>query len=134
MTTKLETITLADGDARVSLAPSRGGMATRFDVGDRPVFFLDEASLVDETKNVRGGPAPRRSRSRRRIARPRRRLADRRPRLARVSTMGRVDAREEGLRLPRAVDGGGERAQHRRRAARPRGRGIARPLRGDRAR
>lgn len=55
MTTALETITLASGDARVSLAPSRGGMATRFAVGDRPIFFLDEGTLVDETKNVRGG-------------------------------------------------------------------------------
>jgi galactose mutarotase-like enzyme len=30
-------------------------MVTRFDVGGAPVMFLDVASLVDETKNVRGG-------------------------------------------------------------------------------
>jgi galactose mutarotase-like enzyme len=55
--TALETITLEDRDARarVVIAPTRGGMITRFDVGDRPVMFLDEASLVDTTKNVRGG-------------------------------------------------------------------------------
>lgn len=57
MTTPLETVRLADPAHRseVLLAPSRGGMATRFTVGTRPVFFLDEASLLDETKNVRGG-------------------------------------------------------------------------------
>jgi galactose mutarotase-like enzyme len=55
MTMKLETITLTDGDTRVTLAPARGGMATRFSVGTRAVFFLDESTLVDETKNVRGG-------------------------------------------------------------------------------
>jgi galactose mutarotase-like enzyme len=53
--TALETITLTSGDSRVVLAPGRGGMATRFVVGDRAVFFLDEATLVDTTKNVRGG-------------------------------------------------------------------------------
>jgi galactose mutarotase-like enzyme len=53
----LETVTLVDdaAHARVVIAPTRGGMVTRFDVGSRPVLFLDEASLVDETKNVRGG-------------------------------------------------------------------------------
>ena len=56
MTTPLETVTLVDeGHAVVHRAPSRGGMATRFSTGSGPVFFLDEASLVDETKNVRGG-------------------------------------------------------------------------------
>ena len=53
--TALETVTLTSGDARVVIAPARGGMATRFDVGERAVLFLDEASLVDTTKNVRGG-------------------------------------------------------------------------------
>jgi galactose mutarotase-like enzyme len=55
--TALETIALSDEStgARVAIAPTRGGMVTRFDVGTRPVLFLDEASLVDETKNVRGG-------------------------------------------------------------------------------
>ena len=53
--TELETVTLEDGDARVLIAPTRGGMVTRFTVGDVAVLFLDEASLVDLTKNVRGG-------------------------------------------------------------------------------
>jgi galactose mutarotase-like enzyme len=55
--TPLETVTLEDAAsrARVVVAPSRGGMVTRFDVAEEPVLFLDVASLVDETKNVRGG-------------------------------------------------------------------------------
>lgn len=55
MTTPLETITIEEGTTRVFLAPERGGMATRMFVGERPIFFLDEATLVDPTKNVRGG-------------------------------------------------------------------------------
>jgi galactose mutarotase-like enzyme len=42
-------------DARVVVAPARGGMATRFEVGGSAVFFLDEATLTDPTKSVRGG-------------------------------------------------------------------------------
>src|SRR4051812_25236013 len=53
--TALETVTLRHDDARVVIAPSRGGMVTRFDVGEHPVLFLDAASLADTTKNVRGG-------------------------------------------------------------------------------
>jgi galactose mutarotase-like enzyme len=53
--TPLETVLLVSGDARVFLAPTRGGMATRFVVGDRHVFFLDESTLLDTSKNVRGG-------------------------------------------------------------------------------
>lgn len=51
----LATLDLASGDTLVTVAPSRGGMATRFRVGARDVFYLDEATLLDETKNVRGG-------------------------------------------------------------------------------
>jgi galactose mutarotase-like enzyme len=53
----LETHVLHDAgtDARVTLAPSRGGMVTRFAVGSDEVLFLDEASLRDPAKNVRGG-------------------------------------------------------------------------------
>jgi len=55
-TTPLETVTLVDeGEGVAHLAPGRGGMVTRFQVGSRPVLFLEEATLVDETKNVRGG-------------------------------------------------------------------------------
>ena len=55
--TPLETVVLEDAaaGARVVVAPSRGGMVTRFEVHGAPVLFLDVASLVDETKNVRGG-------------------------------------------------------------------------------
>jgi galactose mutarotase-like enzyme len=53
--TALETVVLVHDSSRVVIAPARGGMVTRFDVGDRPVLFLDEASLIDPTKNVRGG-------------------------------------------------------------------------------
>ena len=53
--TALETVTLVDGPARVVIAPARGGMVTRFDVGQRPVLFLDVSSLLDTAKNVRGG-------------------------------------------------------------------------------
>jgi galactose mutarotase-like enzyme len=53
--TPLETVVLKSGTASVYLAPSRGGMATRFFVGERPIFYLDEATLLDTSKNVRGG-------------------------------------------------------------------------------
>jgi galactose mutarotase-like enzyme len=53
----LETHVLVDRqtDARVTVAPSRGGMVTRFTVAGEPVLYLDEATLRDTTKNVRGG-------------------------------------------------------------------------------
>jgi galactose mutarotase-like enzyme len=55
--TPLETVVLeaASTRARVVIAPTRGGMVTRFDVAGEPVLYLDESTLVDETKNVRGG-------------------------------------------------------------------------------
>ena len=40
---------------RVVIAPSRGGMVTRFDVEGRPILYLDAETLGDPTKNVRGG-------------------------------------------------------------------------------
>ena len=53
----LESHALADLDARsrVTLAPARGGLATRFSVGDDEVLYLDEGTLNDASKNVRGG-------------------------------------------------------------------------------
>ena len=46
---------LSQGPARVEVAPSRGALVTDFTVeGDR-LLFLDEATLLDESKNVRGG-------------------------------------------------------------------------------
>lgn len=55
--TDLETVTLHDPatGATVALAPSRGGIVTRFVVGDRPVLFLDGSTLMDASKNIRGG-------------------------------------------------------------------------------
>lgn len=52
-----ETLSLHDAaaSARVVLAPARGGLVTRFDVGGQPVLFLDETTLRDPQKNVRGG-------------------------------------------------------------------------------
>jgi galactose mutarotase-like enzyme len=46
---------LVDGSSVVEIAPERGGMVTRFAIGEREIFFLDEATFRDETKNVRGG-------------------------------------------------------------------------------
>ncbi len=42
-------------ETRACIAPNRGGMVTTFEVGSRPIFFLDRASFLDPTKNVRGG-------------------------------------------------------------------------------
>lgn len=42
-------------DSRVLIAAERGGIVTRFDVGDEPILFMDIATLADSTKNVRGG-------------------------------------------------------------------------------
>jgi galactose mutarotase-like enzyme len=53
----LETLRLEDEAAgsMVHVAPSRGGMVTRFLVRDVPVLFLDETTLRDPSKSVRGG-------------------------------------------------------------------------------
>lgn len=53
----LEPLRLEDeaSGAVVSVAPGRGGMVTRYAVGGVPVLYLDEATLRDPTKNVRGG-------------------------------------------------------------------------------
>jgi len=53
----LQTIVLTapGGAAECHIVPERGGLVTRFRVGSDEVLFLDEASLADRTKNVRGG-------------------------------------------------------------------------------
>jgi len=53
----LETWALSDdaSGAAVELVPSRGAIVTRFSVGDFAVLALDEATLADPSKNVRGG-------------------------------------------------------------------------------
>lgn len=50
-------IALRDPQAgsKVMLAPSRGGMASRFEVGEHALFYLDEASFLDPSRSVRGG-------------------------------------------------------------------------------
>jgi galactose mutarotase-like enzyme len=52
---RLETHTLRDGDSRVEVIPSRGALVTRMTVAGDDVLFLDESTVVDLTKNVRGG-------------------------------------------------------------------------------
>ena len=42
-------------DAAVDIEPERGGLVTRFDLAGRRILYLDEATLRDPTKNVRGG-------------------------------------------------------------------------------
>lgn len=46
---------LTDGATSVEVAPSRGGLVTSLVVDGVPVLFLDEATLLDPSKNVRGG-------------------------------------------------------------------------------
>lgn len=55
MPTPLETVRLEHGDTRAWIAPERGGILTRFVVSGRDVLYLDEGTLVDPSKNVRGG-------------------------------------------------------------------------------
>jgi galactose mutarotase-like enzyme len=52
-----DTIELSDDDARsaVSIVPARGAIVTRFRVAERELLYLDEATLRDPAKNVRGG-------------------------------------------------------------------------------
>lgn len=53
----LESLALEDTDAssRVVVAPARGGLVTRFRVAGTDVLFMDDETLHDATKNVRGG-------------------------------------------------------------------------------
>lgn len=46
---------LSDGQTHVEFAPSRGGLVTRYVVEGVPVLFMDEATLLDPQKSVRGG-------------------------------------------------------------------------------
>ena len=53
----VETHRLLDQErnAEVIVAPVRGGMVTRFRIGDDEILFLDQATLRDHSENVRGG-------------------------------------------------------------------------------
>ena len=46
---------LIDGTSSAELIPARGGLVTSFIVDGEELLFLDEATLVDLSKNVRGG-------------------------------------------------------------------------------
>jgi galactose mutarotase-like enzyme len=52
-----DTLELHDDAARssVTLVPGRGAIATRFRVGDREILYMDDSTLRDPSKNVRGG-------------------------------------------------------------------------------
>jgi galactose mutarotase-like enzyme len=50
-------------NSRVVVSPERGALVTSFSVGGRELLYMDESTLQDATKNVRGGipvlfPAP----------------------------------------------------------------------------
>ncbi|MEB2310275.1 MAG: galactose mutarotase [Sorangiineae bacterium] len=53
----IESLSLEDTDAgaRALVAPARGGLVTRWRVEGRELLFLDQATLADPTRNVRGG-------------------------------------------------------------------------------
>jgi galactose mutarotase-like enzyme len=42
-------------DAHVDIVQERGGLVAKFDIGEASVLYLDEATLADRSKNVRGG-------------------------------------------------------------------------------
>jgi galactose mutarotase-like enzyme len=44
-----------ESNSEALLAPERGGMLSRWRCGGREVLFLDEATFLDKSKNVRGG-------------------------------------------------------------------------------
>ncbi len=44
-----------EAESEVVLAPSRGALVTRFFDGTRELLYLDQASFLDTSKNVRGG-------------------------------------------------------------------------------
>jgi galactose mutarotase-like enzyme len=55
--TRGDTLELSDDQAQssVTIVPARGAIATHFRVGGRELFYLDEATLADPKRNVRGG-------------------------------------------------------------------------------
>src|SRR5690242_10721612 len=48
-------VVLMDAGSRAEVVPDRGALVTRFVVEGEPILFLDESTLADPTKNVRGG-------------------------------------------------------------------------------
>lgn len=53
--TGADEVILKDADSIATIAPNRGAIACRFDVGKTRVLFMDQETLRDPTKNVRGG-------------------------------------------------------------------------------
>ena len=51
----IETVRLARGAVEAWLAPERGGLLTRFSVDGEELLYLDEDTLADAGKSVRGG-------------------------------------------------------------------------------
>ncbi|MCE9673408.1 aldose epimerase [Myxococcus stipitatus] len=51
----LETYSLKGDDCCVEVIPSRGALVTSIAVEDEEVLYLDESTVADPTKNVRGG-------------------------------------------------------------------------------
>lgn len=51
----LERWELSAGQSTAEVVPGRGGLVTRFTVAGEPVLYLDEETLSDRSKNVRGG-------------------------------------------------------------------------------
>src|SRR5262245_48306902 len=47
--------TLTYGSAVAEVVPQRGGLVSRFCVGDEEILYMDPETLADRTKNVRGG-------------------------------------------------------------------------------
>ncbi len=50
-----EVLTLARGDVVVRIVPERGALVASLAVSGKEILYLDEATLHDPTKNVRGG-------------------------------------------------------------------------------
>lgn len=55
--TPFETLVLRSPSAAATavIAPQRGGMLTRLWVEERPLLYVDEATLIDPSKSLRGG-------------------------------------------------------------------------------
>lgn len=51
----LSKIKISNGESFAIIVPERGGIVTEFKVGDKRILYLDEETLEDLEKNVRGG-------------------------------------------------------------------------------
>jgi galactose mutarotase-like enzyme len=52
---ELAVLSLVSGDARAEIVPARGALVTSWSIEGREIFYLDRATLLDRSKNVRGG-------------------------------------------------------------------------------